>query len=99
MPRFDVYEAPGRFGYLLDVQADILHELNTRVVIPLVPADDVPISEPRLYPRFDVHGSKVLMATHFMAAVPRKQLRIRVSSLQRHAASVLGAIDFLHQGW
>ncbi len=39
------------------------------------------------------------MATHFMAAVPRKQLRNRVFSLQRHAESVLDAIDFLHQGW
>ena len=99
MPRFDVYEAPGRFGYLLDVQADVLHDLNTRVVVPLLPADDVRTREPRLHPRFDVHGSTVLMATHFMAAVPRKQLRNRVSSLRRRAASVLDAIDFLHQGW
>ena len=80
MPRFDVYEAPGRFGYLLDVQADVLHELSTRMVVPLVPAVDVSISQPRLHPRFDVHGAKVLMATHFMAAVPRKQLSTRVSS-------------------
>jgi hypothetical protein len=53
----------------------------------------------RLHPHFDVRGSKMLTATQFMAAVPRGRLRNRVSSLQRHAASVLDAIDFLHQGW
>ena len=35
MARFDVYDRPGGAGYVLDVQADVLNELNTRIVVPL----------------------------------------------------------------
>lgn len=35
MARYDVYSNPGG-GYVLDVQADLLNELKTRIVIPLI---------------------------------------------------------------
>jgi toxin CcdB len=35
MPRYDVYSNPGG-GYVLDVQADLLDDLKTRIVIPLI---------------------------------------------------------------
>ncbi len=35
MARYDVYSNPGG-GYVLDVQADLLDELKTRIVIPLI---------------------------------------------------------------
>lgn len=34
MARFDVYKNAGGSGYLLDVQADLLNHLNTRIVVP-----------------------------------------------------------------
>ena len=37
MARFDVYASPDGSGCLLDVQADLLDSLNTRVVVPLMP--------------------------------------------------------------
>jgi toxin CcdB len=37
MARFDVYENPDGPGSLLDVQAELLDPLNTRVVVPLTP--------------------------------------------------------------
>lgn len=37
MARFDVYASPDSAGYLLDVQADLLESLNTRIVVPLMP--------------------------------------------------------------
>ncbi|MBS1183360.1 MAG: plasmid maintenance protein CcdB, partial [Proteobacteria bacterium] len=37
MARFDVFPNPGGSGYLLDVQADLLDGLNTRIVVPLLP--------------------------------------------------------------
>jgi toxin CcdB len=40
MARYDVFPNLGGSGYLLDVQADILEDLSTRVVVPLVPATD-----------------------------------------------------------
>ena len=42
MARFDVYRNPEGSGYLLDVQADLLSDLNTRVVVPLIPAELAP---------------------------------------------------------
>jgi toxin CcdB len=42
MARFDVHENPSRRSrarvvYLLDIQADMLSDLATRLVVPLVP--------------------------------------------------------------
>ena len=39
MRRFDVHPAPGPDGrfHVLDVQADLLRDLDTRVVVPLLP--------------------------------------------------------------
>jgi hypothetical protein len=39
MARFEVFANPGGAGYVLDVQADVLSELNTRIVAPLLPSD------------------------------------------------------------
>lgn len=41
MARYDVYANPGG-GYVLDVQADLLDELKTRIVIPLIIKDMAP---------------------------------------------------------
>jgi toxin CcdB len=38
MARLDVYRN-GADGYLLDVQADIVYGLNTRLTVPLMPSD------------------------------------------------------------
>ncbi|ABC24346.1 CcdB family protein [Rhodospirillum rubrum] len=37
MARFDVYANPDGMGGLLNIQADLLRHLNTRVVVPLLP--------------------------------------------------------------
>lgn len=42
MARFDIYENPACPGYLLDVQADLLDGLNTRMVVPLLPMEAAP---------------------------------------------------------
>ena len=42
MARFDVYLGSGNAAYLLDVQANELGDLNTRVVVPLMPIGDAP---------------------------------------------------------
>ncbi len=45
MARFDLYRNPDGAGYLIECQADLLSDLNTRVVIPLmrrVPSRNLP---------------------------------------------------------
>jgi toxin CcdB len=55
MARFDVYEVDGPVPFVIDVQADLVAELHTRVVVPLLPATKSPTeSMPRLRPRVSV---------------------------------------------
>jgi len=81
MPRFTVYRNPYSEGYLLDVQANILDHLNTRVVVPLLPLPSAPKPAKTLNPVFDVAGTSVVMVTQFMAAVPISLLKSPESSL------------------
>ena len=99
MARFDVYSNAHEAGYLLDVQADLLGMLNTSVVVPLQPLDRAPLPAERLNPVFDILGQPFVMATQFMAAVPRNELKTPLLSLDKERFIILAAIDFLHQGW
>ena len=72
MARFDVYARPGgAAGYVLDVQADILNGLNTRIVVPLLPLSEAPMPAKRLNPVFELEAERHVMVTQFLAAVPR----------------------------
>ena len=99
MARFDVYANRSGEGFLLDVQADLITKLSTRVVVPLIPLDAAPVPAARLNPIFEVQGSKVLMATQFMAAVPNSELVTQIASLDRESDAIFSALDFLHHGW
>lgn len=99
MARFDVYVNRSGAGYLLDVQADLITRLNTRVVVPLMPLDEAPAPAQRLNPLFVVQDVKVSMVTQFMAAVPLSELAVPVATLSGDSDAILAAIDFLHQGW
>jgi toxin CcdB len=103
MARFDVYRnankaSRGEFPYLLDVQADLFADLRTRVVVPLMPRSAVRAPMTRLNPVFTLEGKSLVMATTDIAGVPITVLGAKAGSLARHAATVLGAIDFLLTG-
>jgi len=99
MARFDVYANRAGVGYLLDVQADLISRLNTRMVVPLLPLDEAPTPAARLNPVFSVQGQQVVMVTQFMAAVPAGELQALAGRWQQHSDAVFAAIDFLHHGW
>lgn len=99
MSRFDVYVNRHEAGYLLDIQSDLLGQLNTRVVVPLLPLDIAPAPAQRLNPQFTVQGVTVSMVTQYMAAIPAAELAQHICSLDRERDAILQAIDFLHQGW
>ncbi len=58
MARFDVYSRRGSDsdGYLIDVQADLLQDLSTRVVAPLLPPAIAPKPARNLNPVFKIDG-------------------------------------------
>ena len=99
MARFEVYANPGSAGYVLDVQADLLAALNTRIVVPLMPAHAAPQPAGRLNPRFQIGDAPHLMVTQFMAAIPRALLGQPVTNLARHDTEILAALDLVLVGF
>jgi toxin CcdB len=98
MARFDVFAHAEGNGYLLDVQANLLRHLNTRMVGPLMPVSAAPLPAQTLNPIFDIDGVPHVMVTQFMAAVPQGLLKAKCLSLQDRSHEVISALDCLFQG-
>ncbi|HTP83027.1 MAG TPA: CcdB family protein [Alphaproteobacteria bacterium] len=98
MAQFDVFLSPTGRGYVLDVQADLLRDLKTRLVVPLMLVADAPPALKRLHPQFEIAGRRTMMATQFMAAIPADELQNFVASLASERYAIIGAIDFLLGG-
>jgi toxin CcdB len=99
--QFDVYANPNpntnkEIPYLLDVQADILSSLETRVVVPLVIQSK---TAKHLNPVFEVKNKKVVMSTSQIAGVPLSVLGEKVANLKDKRAEIIAAIDFLITGF
>jgi len=105
MARFEVFRNSGTHAaevpFLLDVQSDLLHGLDTRVVIPLRRRDHFPASRipQRLTPVIEIEGIDCLMETPKLAAVPLRLLKEPICSLASEQAAITGALDFLFQGF
>lgn len=99
MAKYDVYAAASVAGLVLDVQADILELLNTRIVIPLMPLLSAPKPAARLNPIFEINGEQYVMATQFASAVPLGELGKPVANLEPRFEEITVALDMLFQGF
>ena len=99
MAKYDVYANPTGQGFVLDVQTDLLSDLNTRVVVPLLPQATAPKPATRLNPTFEINGNAFVMVTQFMAAVPLGVLSKPVGSLEGQFDQIKSAVDMLMQGF
>lgn len=97
MARFDLYRDGENF--LLDVQADTLVDLNIRVVVPVRRPHLAPLPARRLNPAFDIEGSRYVLVTQYIAAVPESELGPRAGSLSTHRDDITAALDMLFQGF
>lgn len=97
MARFHVHQ----FGseIVLDVQSNLLDDLHTRVVVPLVPKSEVKHAVDRLNPRFEIDDVVYIMMTEFIAAVPAAELGATIANLSAHGDEITAATDFLFQGF
>ena len=103
MAQFDVYINPNAgtrkaIPYLLDVQADLLDKLATRVVVPLVDADEMAAAARHLNPQFKVKGASVIMSTAELAGVSVRSLGEKVASLKSRRDEIIAALDLLFTG-
>ena len=98
----DVYQnagdESGEIPYLLDVQADLLSDLQTRVVVPLIQKEAFGRRATRLHPQLTIEGRDVVMATHLVAAIRRQGLGTVVASVADHRDVIISAIDVLWSG-
>src|SRR3546814_1141662 len=99
MAKFGVYRLRDGNGYLLDCQADLLRDLNTRFVVPLLPVDTAPKPAARLNPIFEIQGEQYMMVTQFAATVPSSELRTLVMSLSEQGITIGNALDMLISGY
>lgn len=100
MARFDIYPMPGRrSGYLLDVQADLLDRLDTRVVVPLFPEKEAPPPIATLNPVLDIQGQRHVMVTQSIATLRRRDLGKAVLSLDDQHQRIMNALDMLLTGY
>lgn len=104
MPQFAVYKnknpkSKGAFPYLVDIQADLLSNLQTRVVAPLTKLTALrkkPIKD--LTPIVQIDGSQYLVLIPQLAGIPLSELGQPVANLSAHREVFVEAIDFLITG-
>lgn len=85
--------------YLLDVQADLLAGLDTRIVIPLYARKAAPARLlARLTPELRIGAERVVLMTPQLAGIRVKDLGEPVGDLSAQRADLLAALDLLVTG-
>lgn len=99
MARFDVHRQPDG-TLVLDCQADILSDLSTRFVVPLLRRDAAPNAvAARLNPVFAIDGEEVVMFTQFASSVTARALGKPIASLADRDSTIMNALDMLLTGY
>ena len=103
MAQFDVYLNPNPdtrkvIPYLLDVQADLLDALSTRVVVPLVLAEEMRLAAKHLNPQIKIKGVAVVMSTAELAGISNHSLGDKGASLKNRRDEIIAALDLLFTG-
>ncbi|QDZ01400.1 plasmid maintenance protein CcdB [Nitratireductor mangrovi] len=99
MARYDVYRFQDTSRLLLDVQTDLLDDLDTRAVVPLVSEKQMPPIANRLNPVFQIEGGGYVMATQFIGVVPAVGLKEPVAHLAEAHDEIVAALDMLFHGF
>ena len=105
MPQFDVYrnQNPGsseQFPFLVDVQADLLEELGTRVVVPLARSAELTgFPAQYLMPIIAFLGHSYSLLTPQLAGVLRGELGEQAGSLAHEERLISMALGFLLTGF
>lgn len=102
MAQFDVHPNPvgdmaDAAPYVLDLQADHLAAMPTRIVAPLAVLESFqPVRN--LNPVVEIDGERFAIMVNLMATIPRAVLARPVASLAEHRNDIIAALDFLFTG-
>jgi toxin CcdB len=100
MAQFDVHRNPrgGEFPLLLDVQADVVAALETRIVVPLTRRKRTTKPITRINPLATIDDVEYVLVFQELAAVPTTALGPRIASLAAQRDELVAAIDWLITG-
>jgi toxin CcdB len=104
MPQFDVYgnKNPGTrelYPLLLDIQADLLADLQTRIVIPLTQSRPLlkrPLSI--LMPIIRITGEEYVLVTPELAGIAKSALGAQIANVGAQRGTIISALDLLVTG-
>lgn len=104
MAQFDVYrnansETSELFPFLVDVQAELFEQLQSRVVIPLSRAELIRFPMTYLTPTVRFNGAGYLLMTPQLAGISRAELGPHAGSLLSEERAITTAIEFLVRGF
>jgi toxin CcdB len=105
MPQFAVYlnknlRSRSVFPMLVDVQAELLRDLETRAVIPLVKSaafTSYPLG--LVMPTVEVEGESYVLVTPQLAGVSQWDLGPHTGSVAAHSSAIFTALDILLRGF
>lgn len=102
MARFDVFRFRGTgVRYVVDVQASLFDEAETRVVVPLIPKERLtaPLIT-RLNPIIEIDNTPLVFSALEVASQPKRRLGPFVTNVEAdHRDEIVAALDFLFQGF
>ena len=104
MPQWDVYVNPNPrtradVPYLVNVQSDLLADLRTRFVVPMVvPTRRLPGLPERMGPVFEIQDQRVLLVPHEAGPVDAGQLKQLVANVRDQSHRLINALDAVISG-
>ena len=104
MAQFDVHRnavraSQRRIPFLLDLQANYLSDLRTRVVVPLLdPAVEPLRPVANLNPLVTIEGKRFILLFQEIAGVSVQYLGVRVATLESRRNELLRALDVIWTG-
>lgn len=104
MAQYDIHRNPdprsrAAMPYVLELQANLLSELDTRVVVPLVAASVYKGAVPRLNPSLTIEGVAHVLLSQQLAAIPKRVLAAPpIMNVADRSYEITAAVDFLVTG-
>ncbi|WP_439527919.1 CcdB family protein [Pannonibacter sp.] len=99
MARFQVRRLRNSPVLGLELQANLLDKLTTRVLAPLVPVAELGQTIRQINPVFEIDGVSYALLSQHISAVPLTEIGDVVAVLSRHSDAIVAATDFMFQGF